>query len=146
MPSGSKALRAAGICATGVSPAEAAPRRTSRYSPSDSHPVGSASPKLTKGWGTKPCEYATGSPLRRKTRPQIRATSRWLVNRILPALENRQAQPALISSGDTADELDRDAVALGEIPSGALAAARRPGTGRRHDVLEAVASVHAPQS
>src|SRR5580704_2865345 len=135
MPSGSKALRAAGICATGVSPGRAAPRRTSRYSPSDSQPVGRASPKLTSGWGTKPCEYATGSPLRRKARSHIRATSRWLVKRILPSLEKRR-RSRRFSSGSTADELDRDAVALGEVLARALAPARRRHS-RRHDVLEA---------
>ena len=135
MPSGSKALRAAGICATGVSPGRAAPRRTSRYSPSDSQPVGRASPKLTSGWGTKPCEYATGSPLRRNARSHIRATSRWLVKRILPSLEKRR-RSRRFSSGSTADELDRDAVALGEVLARALAPARRRHS-RRHDVLEA---------
>ncbi len=123
MPSGNRALRAAGSCATGVSPGWASPRRTSRYSPSDSHPVGRARPKLTSGCGTKPCEYATGSPLRRSARSHILATSRWLVKRILPALENRRRRRRL-SSGGTADELDRDPVALREVLARALAAAR----------------------
>ena len=58
----------------------------SRYSATDSAPVGSAKPKLTRGRGVKPPLVATRRPTRRNARSQIRAVSRWLVKRTLPSL------------------------------------------------------------
>ncbi len=48
----------------------------SRYSATDSQPVGRASPKLTLGRGEKPAVYASGSSTRRNARSHMRATSR----------------------------------------------------------------------
>src|SRR5580704_7257314 len=65
----------------------------------------------------------------------MRATSRWLVKRILPALVKRRRRRRS-SSGSTADHADRYPVPAAEVLAGALAATRR-GDRRRHDVLQA---------
>ncbi len=83
----------------------------------------------------------------------MRATSRWLVQRTLPSLENRsltriaRPQPAPTGSGRRACSTTgtgdgRPADAPGDALAGALAAARG-GDRRGHDVLEAVAGAHA---
>src|SRR5580704_12064530 len=65
----------------------------------------------------------------------MRATSRWLVKRILPALVKRRRRRRP-SSGSTADQADRYPVPSSEVLAGALAATRRRDR-RRHDVLHA---------
>src|SRR5580704_15760168 len=65
----------------------------------------------------------------------MRATSRWLVKRILPALVKRRRRRRA-SSGSTADQVDGYPVPAGEVLAGALAATRRRDR-RRHDVLQA---------
>src|SRR5580658_3364979 len=76
-----------------------------------------------------------GTPLRRNTRSHIRATSRWLVKRILPNLEKRSRSRRCSwrgSSGGTADQPYRDAAPLTEVLPGALAPPGRRHGGRHH--------------
>src|ERR1700683_594867 len=81
------------------------------------------------------------TPPRRSARSHMRATSRWLVKRILPNLEKRSRRRRW-SSGGTADQPDRDAVALAQVLPGALAAPGRQ-HGRGHHVLDAEAGAGA---
>src|SRR5271166_1913790 len=64
----------------------------------------------------------------------MRATSRWLVKRIFPALVKR-SRSRRWPSGNTADQADRNAVPDAEILSRALAAAGR-GNRRGDDMLQ----------
>ena len=84
IPTGSASERRAGSSARSIVVPSTSSR--SRYSASDSAPVGRASPKLTLGRGAKPPLYATGSCVRRNARSNMRAKSRWLVHLTLPAL------------------------------------------------------------
>ena len=63
-----------------------------RTPPATRAPVGRARPKLSSGRGENPSDQATGRPLRRSARSHMRATSRWLVNRIFPMLGVAEAQ------------------------------------------------------
>ena len=85
-PGGSSGVSRSGSASRSTSAPSGSVRSTSRYSPSDSWPVDSASPKCIFGRGEKPSVLAIGSSARRRARSQQRARSRWLVKRTLPSL------------------------------------------------------------